>query len=228
MADIPHLSLYRRATAAAWVLGPLLFLVDNLLHPKEFATDHEAEQLREIAEHYTRWQLAHVLGLGAIFLFVPAALGLAFLVRRRAPTAGLVGGAAAIAGAIAFGSVISLDGFSWGIVGEVSARGDEATAAQVLHDLQQSEWSLAYYLPGAGLLLGMIVLGLTAARTGALPAAAGYLLALAGLLVGLETTIHSNAFFIAGAAVLLVAGALTAAAVWRMTDAEFAAGGPGG
>jgi hypothetical protein len=68
------------------------------------------------------------------------------------------------------------------------------------------------------------VLGVTAARRGALPPLAGWLLALSGVLVGLEPAIHSNAFFIAGAAVLLAAGIASGAALWRMTDAEFAAG----
>lgn len=224
----PHVSLYRRAGAAAWVIGPALFLVDNLLHPKEYATGHERQQLAEIAEHYTRWQLSHVLGLASILLFVPAALALAFLVRRRAPAAGLLGGALCVVGAIGFASVIGLDGFAWGIVGEVSARGDARTAELVLHDLQHSEWGYAYYLPGLGFLLGLVVLGLAATRHGALPAPAGALLAVAGVLVGLETAIHSNAYFIAGAAVLLVAGVAVAVALWRMSDEELASGGQAG
>jgi uncharacterized protein DUF4386 len=222
MRTLPHIGLYRRVTAAAWVVGPALFLIDNLLHPKEFSTGHEAEQLAEIAEHYTRWQLAHVLGLAAIFLFVPAALGLAFLVRRRAPTAGLAGGALCLVGAVGFASVIGLDGFAWGVAGEVSRRGDPATAQLVLHDLQSSEWGYAYYLPSAGFLLGPIVLGVTAVRTGALPAVAGVLLVLAGAMVGLETTIHSNAFYVAGSVVLQAAGVAVAATLWRMRDEDYA------
>ena len=222
MRELPHIGLYRRATAAAWVLAPLLFLADNLVHPKEYATGREAEQLAEIAGDYTRWQLAHVLGLGAILLFLPAALGLAFLVRRRAPTAGLVGGGLALVGAVGFGSVIALDGFAWGVAGEVSARGDAATAELMLHDLQQSEWSLPYYLPAAGLLLGMVVLGIAGWRTGALTPLAGGLVAVAGVLVGLDGVIHSNAFFIAGAVVLLAAGLAVAADLARMGDDGYA------
>jgi hypothetical protein len=222
MTDLPHLSLYRRATAAAFALGTALFLVDNLIHPKEYATDHEAEQLAEIAGNYTRWQLAHVLALVAIFLLAVAILGLTFLVRRRAPTAGLVGGVLAMAGVLGFAGVVTLDGFAWGVLGEVSARGDARTAAEALHDLQQSEWSLPYYLPALGFLFGLFVLAVTAARTGALPVWTGAALALASVLVGLEGAIHSNAFFIAGAVVFLVAGLGVAAAVGRMSDAEFA------
>lgn len=222
MAGLPHVSLYRRGAALAWIVGPALFLVDNLLHPKEYGTGHEAQQLAEIAGHYTRWQVAHVLGLGSILLFVPAALGLAFLVRRRAPRAGLIGGALCLAGAVGFASVIGLDGFAWGVVGEVSQRGDAATAQLVLHDLQNSQWSYAYYAPGAGVLLGLIVLGMAGASTGALSGVAGLLLAVAGVMVGLETTIHSNAFFVAGAVVLQLAGLAVAASLWSMSDADYA------
>ena len=222
MRDLPHLGLYRKGTAAAWVIGPVLFLVDNLLHPKEYSPDHEAEQLAEIAGNYTSWQLAHVLGLGGILLFVPASLGLAFLVRRRAPVAGLVGGALALVGAIGFASVIALDGFAWGVVGEVSTRRDAATAQLILHDLQQSEWSFPYYLPAVGFLVGMVVLAVVAWRTGALTPLAAALLALASVLVGLEGTIHSNAFFIVGSVALLAAGLLVAAELFRMSDDDYA------
>ena len=85
MTDLPHLGLYRRATVFALILASVLFVADNLIHPKEYAPDHEAQQLQTIADHYTRWQLAHVLAIGTIFLYVAAVLGLAFLVRRRAP-----------------------------------------------------------------------------------------------------------------------------------------------
>ena len=224
MTGLPHLSLYRRATAAAFVLGPALFLADNLIHPKEYTTGHEPEQLAVIAEHYTRWQIAHVLALAAIFLLAVAVLGLAFLVRRAAPTAGLAGGAVAMAGVLGFAGIVTLDGFAWGVLGEVSARGDARTAQLALHDLQQSEWSLPYYAPAAGFLLGMVALALTAIRAGALPRPVGLLLALAAVLVGLEGVIHSNAFFIAGAAVFFLAGLAVAATIGRMSDADFAGG----
>src|SRR5204863_2946320 len=63
MAGLPHLGLYRRLTAVALVLGPALFLLDNLLHPKEYGRGHEAEQLHRIGTSYQRWQVAHGIGL---------------------------------------------------------------------------------------------------------------------------------------------------------------------
>ena len=59
----------RRIASVALVLGALLFLVANLLHPKEFATGNEAAQLAKIAENYQRWQIAHLFTFAAILLF---------------------------------------------------------------------------------------------------------------------------------------------------------------
>ena len=88
----------RRVTAAALVAAPALFLLDNVLHPREYERGNEAEQLAAIADAYTRWQLAHAIGFVAILVFAAAVLGLAWLVHERSPRAGLAGGALAIAG----------------------------------------------------------------------------------------------------------------------------------
>src|SRR6266540_6951941 len=88
MANLPHIRLYRVGTAAALIAAPLLFLVDNLLHPKEVARGNELEQMRLIADAYTRWQAAHAIGFVAILAFAPAVLGLTFLVRWRRRSCG--------------------------------------------------------------------------------------------------------------------------------------------
>jgi hypothetical protein len=120
VSGIPNLRLYRIGTGAAFIAAPVLFLADNLLHPKELERGNEVEQLAAIADGYTRWQAAHALGFLAIIAFAAMALGLAFLVRRRRPTAGLVGGALALAGALGLAAVITIDGFAWAIAGEAS------------------------------------------------------------------------------------------------------------
>jgi Domain of unknown function (DUF4386) len=205
------------------VIAPLLFLADNLLHPKEYERDHESEQLAEIAANYDRWQLAHFLGFLAIIGFVVAVLGLAFLVRRRRPQAGLVAGALALLGVLCFAAVIALDGFTWGVLGQVSDRSPAhaQVAAAALHDVQQSEWSLQYYVPALAFAVGMAALAIVAALSGALPAAAGWLLALGSVLVGTEGLIVSNAYYVTGSAVMLVGGASVAWALHRMSDEEF-------
>lgn len=218
------MGLYRRATAAALAGGPLLFLADNLIHPKEFSRGNEVEQLAEIAQHYDRWQLAHFLGFLAILSFVAAGLGLAFLVRRRMPRAGLAGGALTMLGLMCLAAVIALDGFTWGVLGEVSARTqDTAVAAAALHDVQQSEWSLQFYAPALAWAVGMVTLAVAAARSGAVPAWAGWLLALGAVLAGTEGLIVSNLYYVIGSSVLLAGGTAVAIYVWRMSDEEYAA-----
>jgi hypothetical protein len=226
MTNLPHLRLYRLGTAAALVVAPLLFLVDNLLHPKEVARGNEIEQVQLIADAYTRWQAAHLIGFLAILAFVPAVLGLAFLVRRRQPTLGLLAGGLGLVGLLGLAAVITIDGFAWGIAGELSANSDlgPTGAAEVLSDLQGSEWALPYYLTPVGFIVGMLMLAVGAARQGAVPAPAAAVLALAVLMVGTETAIVSNAYFIAGAVVFLVGGVLVARAVLRMSDEQFAQG----
>jgi hypothetical protein len=223
----PDVGLYRRATAGALVLGPALLLLDNVIHPKEFERDNEAQQLAEIAQHYERWQLAHALGFLAILVVAAAVLGLAFLVRRRRPRLGLVGGALGLVGLMSFAAVIALDGFTWGVLGDVSDdRGVAPTTTEIaLHEVQQSGWSLVYYLPTLGFIVGFAALAIGAARQDAVPAWAAGLLALGAVMAGVETVVISNAYFIAASAVLLAGGAAVAAAIARMSDEEFANGG---
>ena len=210
-------------TAAALAGAPLLFLIDNLLHPKEYKPDNEVKQLTEIAEHYQRWQLAHFFGFLALLALVVVALGLAFMVRRRMPRAGLAGGALAMLGLLCLAAVLALDGYTWGVLGEVYARtGNSEDIALALGDIQSSEWSYQFYVPALGFALGMITLGVAAARSRAVPAWAGYLFAFGTLLVGTEGLIVSNTYYVIGSIVMVAGGTAMAIYVWRMSDEEFA------
>jgi hypothetical protein len=224
VSALPNLGLYRKATATTLVLGPLLFLVDNLLHPKEYARDHEAQQLAKTGESYTHWQLAHTIGFVALVVFAAAVLGLAFLVRRRRPRLGLVAGALGIVGLLGGAAVFAIDGYTWGVLGEVSTKPgvDQRTLEISLHEVQQSGWSLVYYLPVAFWIGGVAALAIGAARSGGIPPAAGGLLAVGALMVGVESAVASNAYFIASSAIWLAGGIAVAVAIARMTDAQFA------
>jgi hypothetical protein len=219
--------LYRQGTAAAFVVAPLLFLAANILHPEEFTRDHEAEQLAEIASNYTTWQLAHFLTFGSVVLFAAAVLGLAYLVRRRRPTAGLVFGAMALVGLFGLAFVDALDGFTWGVIGEVSAQSavDSKTVELVLHDVQQSSWAIPYYMTPVLFVGGVGALALHAAGQGAVPLGASLLLTVGALLAGAEGILEDNTYFIVASSVLLLGAIAVAAALWRMTDEQFEAGG---
>jgi hypothetical protein len=162
-----NVGLYRRATAAALVLGPLLFLLDNLLHPKEYKRDHEAQQLAKIGDAYTRWQLAHTIGFLALIVFAAAILGLAFMVRRRQPTLGLVAGALGVVGLLGAAGVFAIDGYTWGVLGEVSTKPgvDQHTVEVALNTVQKSNWSLAWYLLLPVWIAGVVLLAIGAGAT---------------------------------------------------------------
>jgi len=109
-----------RVTALALIAGPAVFLIDNLIHPEELGCGHEAEQLAAIAAAPDRWQLAHLIGFLALLIFAVAVLGLAAIVDASDRRLALYAGAAAMAGVI--GLANALDGFTWGVLGEVSGR----------------------------------------------------------------------------------------------------------
>ena len=222
MEGLPHLGLYRRLTAAALVVGPALFLLDNLLHPKEFPRDHEAEQLARIGASYTRWQVAHGIGLLAVIAMTGALLGLAFHVRRSRPGLGLAGGALIVAGAVGLGAGLAIDGFTWGVVGAVSTdhRAAPGSAAFTLHTIQHSRWLIPYYGLAGVWVLGVLTLVAGSLRT--IPIWAGALLGAGAVLAALDFVIEHNWFFIASAAVLLVGAAAVGAVIARMDDRAFA------
>jgi hypothetical protein len=210
----------RVSTAAALVVAPALFLLSNLIHPEELAPGHEAAQLAKIAESYQRWQAAHAITLLSLLVFAAAVIGLAMVVRsnRRASWAG---GALGIAGLIGLGGALAIDGFSWGIAGEVWGKSDDAgkrTAEVVLADMQHSEWALPFYLLGVLWILGVIVLAAAAARAGLVPLWAAALLGLGAIMVGLETSIQDNAYFVVASLVLLAGGAAVAASLTRASS----------
>ncbi|HEX2087524.1 MAG TPA: DUF4386 family protein [Solirubrobacteraceae bacterium] len=206
----------RRITAAALVVAPGLFLVSNLIHPKEFAPDNEAAQLAKIAESYQRWQAAHLISLLSLLAFAAAVAGLALLVQANVRFAA-AGAAMGIAGLIGLGGALAIDGFSWGIAGEVWGKSDayKPAAEVVLNDMQHSEWALPFYLMGVFWILGLLVLGLAAVRARLVPAWAVALLVLGAVMVGLETSIQDNVYFVIASAVLLAGGVAVALALSR-------------
>lgn len=227
MTDLPHIGLYRRATAAALVISAILFLLDNIIHPTEYERGNETRQLTEIAAHADRWQLAHALGFLSIIFFTAAVLGLAFLVRRRQPRLGLWAGALSVVGLLGLAAVITIDGYTWGVLGEAySLRAVAPETVEItFREVQHSDWSLLYYLTPATWVIGLALLAGGAALQGAVPLWAGALLALGGVMVGIETAVISNTYFIVAAAVLAAGAVAVAIAIARMDDAAFARGG---
>ncbi len=125
-----------------------------------------------------------------------------------------------MAGLIGFASALTLDGFTWGVLGEVSGRRgvDQRTVQLTLDEIQNSAWSLPYYLTALGYIFGLLILAVGAARSGLITTVAAGLLIVAVLMTGTETMIVSNAYFIAGAALMMVAGVAVALSLRRLGE----------
>ena len=214
----------KRITVAAVIAAPVLFLVVNLMHPKEYSRDHEQQQLQTIADNYTRWQLAHFLTFVSLLLFLFAICGIALLLLRHKRAHALLGAALGLCGLVALGGVLALDGFTWGALGQVTTWGgaDKHTLEQALKAVQQSHWNLYFYVGALGWLTGLVVLSVGLMRAGFVPAWAGWTFALGALLVGIEAAIANNVYFVIAAFVLAVGGVGVGLAIARVEDQEFA------
>lgn len=212
----------KRITAAATIAAPVLFLVVNLIHPKEYKRDHEAQQIREIADHYQRWQIAHFMTLVAILIFVVVVVGFAWILFRRLEAMALVGGLLGLWGLVCLGAVLALDGFTWAAIAQVSLwpATDRHTLELALHAVQQSHWNLQYYVGGLSWIVGLLILSIGLLRQGLIPALWGWIFALGVVLVGIEGAVQNNAYFIVAAVVLAIGGVGVGVALANDDDSE--------
>jgi hypothetical protein len=120
----------------------------------------------------------------------------------------------------------ALDGYTWGVLGDVyrDPDVDPATVEIALHDVQESGWALPYYALTALWGAAMVALCWGAARIGTLGWAPAAVLAAGTIAVGLEGVVQDNAYFIASSAVLLVGGVWSGLSILRADDRVFAPG----
>lgn len=210
----------RAWTTVALIAGAGLFFLDNLLHPEELGRGNEAEQLAAIAESSERWQIAHLIGFVSLILIVGGIFGLARFVARERPRLAHVGGALGVAGSLALAFAFALDGFTWGVLGELSARPelDDGTLAVALEEIQSSGWVLPYYTLIVAWVAGMIALAWGAAPRIGFRAAT--LLGAGALLIGLEGAVADNAYFIASSGVFLVGAIDAGVAILRRRSSD--------
>jgi hypothetical protein len=214
----------KRITSAAVIAATVLFLVVNVLHPKEYTRDHEVQQLQVIGDHYQRWQFAHFLTFVSVMLFVFVVCGLAALLLARRQRQALLGGALGLCGLVAICGVLALDGFTWGALGQVSTWPgvDQHSVALALHAVQQSKWNLPFYVGSLAWLIGLVILAHGLVREQLLPAPAGWTFAAGAALVGIEAAVENNVYFIVAAAVLALGGIGVGRALVRNPEGELA------
>jgi len=211
---------YRTWTAVALITGPLLFFIDNLIHPEELGRGNEADQLASIAESATTWQVAHLIGFVSLILIVAAIAGLGRFVAADRPRLAFAGVALGIVGSLGLAFAFALDGFTWGTLGELSNRPelDDATLATALEEVQNSAWTLPYYALVAAWLGGMVCLAWGAAPRIGFRAA--LLLGVGAVLVAFEGVVADNAYFIASSGIFLLGGIDTAVSIYRGVSSD--------
>lgn len=221
MPAIPAAAV-RRVTAAALIVGTLVFLVGNVFHPKEYTRGNEQQQLETIADAYTRWQLTHFLIFIAIVSFVFAVVGLALLLARTNVRQAAIGGALGLVGLVCIAGVLALDGFTWGALGQVySWPGTEpGSIVNALHAVQEARWNLPFYVGALAWLVGLVVLAWGLTRAGAIPRWPALALALGAVLVGIEAAVQNNVYFVVAAAVLATGGVAVGASLLGHAEPE--------
>src|ERR671928_1504912 len=83
-------SIRRVGMGLSMILAWLLFALGFAIHPTQSTSG--AEQLRVIVATSGRWDLAHILILVSLVLFIPAVLGVIGFLQWRGAWFGLIGG----------------------------------------------------------------------------------------------------------------------------------------
>jgi hypothetical protein len=207
----------RTATGLALIGGPLLFLIASIVSPD---TDHK-NKLRELAAvsaHKGTYLLSLYIWLLGTILLMGAAVGLIRMFRGRGGVAlGQVAGVLLL-----FGTAVFFAFFAFGTVEYemVNHKGiDRGAMATLLHKADNASSGLPLFvLFLAGVVLGVILLGIAAWRTRIVPRWAAVLIGLSGPL----------GFFSNGKVGSIVSGAILLVALgslgWRaltMSDEEW-------
>src|SRR5215203_2162362 len=181
-------SVKRVGMGLSMILAWLLFAVGFAIHPTQSTSG--AEQLRVIVATSGRWDLAHVLILVSLVLFIPAVLGVMGFLQRRGAWFGLIGGAFVVIGVVFFAAWVGAEGFVSSAL--ASLPGDQQAAlAPAMHAIIVPRGALSFVETTSFLLIaGLLVLaiGLFAVRTVprrmSLAMAAGVLLLIGGASAG--------------------------------------------
>jgi hypothetical protein len=139
------------------ILAWLLFAVGFAIHPTQSTSG--AEQLRVIVASSGRWDLAHVLILVSLALFIPAVVGVMGFLQRRGAWLGLIGGSFVAIGVVFFAAWVGAEGFASSALASLSAN-QQAALAPAMH---------AIIVPRVSLIAGWLVLAIGLFVAGTVP-----------------------------------------------------------
>ena len=151
-SDSQHLR--KTVAGACMLLAPLVMLVAAVVSP-DLETKAGA-QLATAADHLDRFYISNLLGMVALILFLPAALGLMHMVRERRAAYGAVGGGLTVLGAFA-----SLVGCGVGfVVWQMAKDGVQPADVSALHGVMHAAGAvIPVYVLGLVMAIGAAILG---------------------------------------------------------------------
>lgn len=213
----------RTYTGLALILAPALMLIATIVgNVVGVDADEAAERFRQIADNQTAYVLGTVLYLLGWLLLLGASVGLIFLFRGRGVTFGQLA-----ASLLLVGSGAGVGSYVFAATEYEMATRAGVDRVQLVGFVDRAQGAgifiPVFVLFAAGLVLGLILLGIAVWRRRIVPFWAGLLIVAAGIL----------AFFAEGGALAIVSRALLLAGLgWTgvtllgMSDDQWEAGAP--
>lgn len=199
------------------IAAPTLLLVGGLLHPPE--TTDAARQYEIISSNADRWELSHWIITASMLLMVGAVLGLAHLLHEQRPAEGILGGAVALVGVLAFFAVAAAEAVVIPELGRTSEAGAAALYERIF-EFGSTRWTV---LLVAGLLLpvGLVWLSYGLYRARVVPTWAAGALGLGALLFAVSLPTGSAVVFAVGLAAMVTGMAPIGWKVLGETDEQW-------
>ena len=158
-------SVKRVGIGLSMILAWLLFALGFAIHPTQSTSG--TEQLRVIVATSGRWDLAHILILVSLVLFIPAVLGVIGFLQQRGAWLGLIGSAFVVIGVVFLAAWVGAEGFASSAIANLSAN-QQAALASAMHAIIVPRGALSFVATTSFLFIAgwlALAIGLFAART---------------------------------------------------------------
>jgi hypothetical protein len=138
------------------IAAPALVVVSQIIHPREFSD--EAKWLAEVSANADPQYWAHLLGLFALALAIPAILGAMHMLKARRPALGHIGAGLALFGVVSLAAVAGTEFVVWQAAKAPGT--DTAAMTSLIGRIIDSPGMILLYLLALTLPLGLLVLGI--------------------------------------------------------------------
>jgi hypothetical protein len=157
MAKLSNPRGFQKTVAGVCMIAaPALVVVSQIIHPREFSD--EAKWLAEISSNTCRQYWAHLLGLLALALAIPAILGAMHMLNAGRAALGHVGAGLALFGVVSLAAVVGTEFVVWQAAKAPAT--DTAAMTSLIGRIIDSPGMILLYLLALAFPLGVLVLGI--------------------------------------------------------------------